>query len=113
MIDVIRERLRQGHRTMRYPDAPPPPLPERFRGRPALDASKCQEGCADCAEACPTGAIDLQGGPRIDLGRCLFCAECASACPEGALAYSGDYRLPRRSRAGCASSSGARSSCAR
>lgn len=98
MIDVIRARLRQGHRTMRYPDAPPPPLPERFRGRPRVDASKCQVGCSDCAEACPTGAIDLREGPRIDLGRCLFCTECASACPEGALEYGSDYRLSVRSR---------------
>jgi len=98
MIDVIRARLQQGHRTMAYPDAPPPPLPERFRGRPELDASKCRDGCRDCAEACPTGAIDLQGGPRIDLGRCLFCTECASACPEGALDYGRDYRLAVRER---------------
>ena len=99
MIDVIRARLRQGHRTMRYPDAPPPPLPERFRGRPRIDASKCQIGCSDCADACPTGAIDLREGPRIDLGRCLFCTECASACPEGALDYGSDYRLAVRERA--------------
>lgn len=99
MIDVIRARLRQGYRTMRYPDAPPPPLPERFRGRPRLDVSKCQVGCSDCAEACPTGAIDLREGPRIDLGRCLFCTECASACPEGALDYGSDYRLAVRERA--------------
>jgi len=99
MIDVIRERLRQGYRTMGYPDAAPPPLPERFRGRPTLDVSKCREGCADCAEACPTGAIELRDGPRLDLGRCLFCTECADACPEGALIYSQDYRLAVRERA--------------
>ena len=29
MIALIRERLRQGHRTLGYPDAPPPPLPPR------------------------------------------------------------------------------------
>ncbi|HEX5068178.1 MAG TPA: NADH-quinone oxidoreductase subunit NuoB [Myxococcota bacterium] len=98
MIDVIRARLRQGHRTMRYPDAPPPPLPERFRGRPRIDASRCPVGCSDCADACPTGAIDLREGPRIDLGRCLFCTDCASACPEGALDYGGDYRLAVRER---------------
>jgi Ni,Fe-hydrogenase III small subunit/NAD-dependent dihydropyrimidine dehydrogenase PreA subunit len=99
MIDVIRARLRQGYRTMRYPDAPPPPLPERFRGAPRIDASKCQVGCRDCADACPTGAIDASAGPSIDLGRCLFCTDCARACPEGALAYGPDYRLAASARA--------------
>jgi len=99
MIDAIRARLQQGHRTIGYPAEPPPPLPERFRGLPSIDVSKCPDGCARCAEACPTRAIDLQGGPRIDLGRCLFCTDCASACPEGALEYGGDYRLAVRSRA--------------
>jgi Ni,Fe-hydrogenase III small subunit/Pyruvate/2-oxoacid:ferredoxin oxidoreductase delta subunit len=106
MIDVIRARLQQGHRTMAYPDGPPPPLPERFRGRPMLDASKCSEGCRDCAEACPTGAIDLRDGPRVDLGRCLFCTECASACPEGALVYGRDHRLAVRERAALVVGSG-------
>ena len=99
MIDAIRARLRQGHRTMGYPDAPPPPLPERFRGLPSIDSGKCVEGCSRCAEACPTGAIDLRsGGPRIDLGRCLFCTDCANACPAGALEYGDDYRLAVRNR---------------
>jgi len=99
MIDVIRARLRQGYRTIGYPDAPPPPLPERFRGRPQIDVSKCREGCSDCAEACPTGAIDLRDGPHVDLGRCIFCTDCARACPEGALDYSRDHRLAVRERA--------------
>jgi Ni,Fe-hydrogenase III small subunit/Pyruvate/2-oxoacid:ferredoxin oxidoreductase delta subunit len=99
MIDLIRARLRQGYRTMAYPAAAPPPLPEHFRGRPLVDAAKCREGCSDCAEACPTGAIDLRGGVRVDLGRCIFCTDCASACPEGALRYSTDYRLAVRERA--------------
>jgi Ni,Fe-hydrogenase III small subunit/Pyruvate/2-oxoacid:ferredoxin oxidoreductase delta subunit len=98
MIDVIRARLRQGHRTLAYPDGPPPPLSERFRGRPSIDASKCPDGCARCAEACPTGAIDLREGARIDLGRCLFCTDCMDACPAGALSYSQDHRLAVRER---------------
>jgi ferredoxin len=79
MLDLIRARLRQGYRTMAYPKGPPPALAERFRGRPTIDASKCPDGCARCAEACPTQAIDLTDGPRIDLGRCIFCTDCVNA----------------------------------
>ena len=93
MLKAVIARLRQGHRTIKYPSAPPPPMPDRFRGRPVLDASKCRSGCTACAEACPTGAISLEGGRRIDLGKCLFCADCVAACPEGALAHERDYRL--------------------
>jgi Ni,Fe-hydrogenase III small subunit/NAD-dependent dihydropyrimidine dehydrogenase PreA subunit len=99
VIDVIRARLRQGHRTIDYPQGAPPPLPDRFRGRPLVDASKCPDGCAACAEACPTQAIDLRDGVRIDLGRCIFCTDCASACPAGALEYGRDHRLAVRRRA--------------
>ena len=99
MIDLIRARLRQGCRTIAYPNAPPPPLPERFRGRPLIDASKCPDGCARCAEACPTQAIDMRDGIRVDLGRCIFCTDCANACPADALEYSRDYRLAVRKRA--------------
>jgi Ni,Fe-hydrogenase III small subunit len=38
------------------------------------------------------------GGPRIDLGRCLFCTECVEACPESAIRYTRDYRLATRNR---------------
>ncbi len=98
MINEILARIQQGHRTMRYPAAAAPPLPERFRGRPVIDPSKCPDGCRACAAACPTGAISIAETARIDLGRCLFCTDCVEACPEGALRYSGDYRLSTRTR---------------
>jgi Ni,Fe-hydrogenase III small subunit/NAD-dependent dihydropyrimidine dehydrogenase PreA subunit len=102
---------------MKYPDGPPPAMPERFRGMPALDGSKCAAGCQACAKVCPTGAIvarqtgsgalglkapdplaPVAEGLRIDLGRCLFCGECAAACPEGAIRFTTDHRLAARKR---------------
>ncbi len=98
MWDVLRARLRQGSRTLAFPDGEPA-LPDRFRGRPALDTAKCREGCRACVEACPTHALSNDGsGPALDLGRCLFCSDCVEACPEGALAYSGEYRMATRAR---------------
>ena len=98
MLKVMLARLKQGHRTMRYPDAPPPPVPERFRGRPTFDAAKCPDGCAACAGACPTQAIRIDEKPTVDLGRCLFCTDCLDACPTGAVRYSKDFRLAVRQR---------------
>ena len=100
MLKILLSRAQQGHRTMRYPDGEPPAMPPHFRGVPAIDASKCPDGCRACAEACPTDAISFEGGkPAIDLGRCIFCPECEAACPEKAITYSNDYRLATRSRA--------------
>ncbi len=97
MINLLRARIRQGHRTIAYPKGPAPTLPERFRGHPVLDAKLCAEGCNACAGACPTGAITL-APLAVDLGKCLFCVECASACPTGAITYGRDYRLAARAK---------------
>jgi Ni,Fe-hydrogenase III small subunit/formate hydrogenlyase subunit 6/NADH:ubiquinone oxidoreductase subunit I len=99
MLNIILERFRQGKRTISYPAGDPPPLPDRFRGLPVLDESKCPDGCAKCVEACPTDAIGRDGlGLRLDLGRCLFCSECVEACPADAIRYTQDYRLAARTR---------------
>jgi Ni,Fe-hydrogenase III small subunit/NAD-dependent dihydropyrimidine dehydrogenase PreA subunit len=103
MFKIIGERLRQGHRTSAYP-AVAPSLPDRFRGLPVLDADRCEQGCRECVESCPTDAVAVEqpeGQPtrlRLDMGRCLFCTECTQACPSGAIGYSQDYRLAVRNR---------------
>lgn len=99
MLKILWTRIRQGHRTIPFPRKEPT-LPERFRGRPVLDSSKCREGCQACVESCPTQAITLtqKNTLQLDLGRCLFCNDCTDACPEGAITYSNDYRLSVRER---------------
>jgi Ni,Fe-hydrogenase III small subunit/NAD-dependent dihydropyrimidine dehydrogenase PreA subunit len=94
MWDLLKIRWRQGMRTITFPpEEGAGGLAERFRGRPALDPAACKEGCAACADACPTEAISLEGGVRLDLGRCVFCVECAAACPPGAIRFTRDHRL--------------------
>jgi Ni,Fe-hydrogenase III small subunit/NAD-dependent dihydropyrimidine dehydrogenase PreA subunit len=98
MIDIIRARIHQKYRTIRFPDGPPPAMPDRFRGRPLIDMKRCAEGCRQCADACPVGAITFPniGNPVIDLGKCLFCDDCKLACPQHAICHSDDYRLSVR-----------------
>ena len=76
MLDLIRNRLRQGIRTLPFPKGPSPELPERFRGRPARDPARFPRDSAG-----------------LDLGACLFSPEEAAAYPAGALAYTGDFRM--------------------
>jgi Ni,Fe-hydrogenase III small subunit/Pyruvate/2-oxoacid:ferredoxin oxidoreductase delta subunit len=99
ILGILQYRAAFGRQTVAYPEGPAR-FPERFRGRPAIDPSRCAEGCRDCADACPTGAVIDAGRPsmRVDLGRCIFCPVCEEACPGGALRFTRDYRLAARSR---------------
>ena len=96
MLRLLKTRMRQGRQTLRFP-LEPVRLPERFRGRPALDESRCEEGCRACSDVCPTEAVAVRP-LRIDLGACLFCGVCQESCPGGAIRYTPDFRLATRSR---------------
>jgi Ni,Fe-hydrogenase III small subunit/NAD-dependent dihydropyrimidine dehydrogenase PreA subunit len=108
MIKAILARIQQGHRTMKFPAGEPPQMPDRFRGRPEIDASACAasgaQACAECLGSCPTDAIKRvpaaggKEGLSIDLGACLFCPDCEEACPAGAIQFTKDYRLATRRR---------------
>ena len=98
MIKATIARLRQGHRTIAYPKGVPPPMPDRFRGRPVIDAAKCADGCRACAAACPTGALDADDPTRLDLGKCLFCTDCMRACERHAICHDAGHQLAARDR---------------
>ncbi len=92
MLKAFLERIRQGHRTLPFPPGEDA-FPEGLRGRPTLEPAKCREGCRECADSCPTGAISTEPTLTLDLGRCLFCNECVNACPTGAIRFTPDYRM--------------------
>jgi Ni,Fe-hydrogenase III small subunit/NAD-dependent dihydropyrimidine dehydrogenase PreA subunit len=94
---ALRVRLAEGRPTI--PDIAAATVPEKFRGKPRIDSSRCTDGCSACVEACPTGAISLTP-LTIDLGACVFCPLCIEACPEGAITYTNNYRMAATSREG-------------
>ncbi len=98
MLRLLLARLQQGHRTIAFPAAEPT-LPDRFRGAPTIDPTKCPDGCDKCIAACPTDALAVDAkGLKLDMGKCLFCIECTSACPTGAVAFGPGYSLATRAR---------------
>lgn len=101
-FNIIRTRIKQGHRTMSYPDGPAPALPVRFAGLPVIRGDLCRGCNAPCLDVCPTEAISIspEGAVRLDLGRCVFCRECQRACSKGALKFGGDHRLGSATREG-------------
>ncbi len=101
MLNLIRNRLRQGMGTLAYPREPAPELPKRFRGRPMRDPDRCPEDCRACRDRGPTAVLVRapEGRTALDVGACLFSPEEAEACPAGAITYSRDYRMAARTRA--------------
>jgi Ni,Fe-hydrogenase III small subunit/ferredoxin len=98
MLKETIARIRQKHRTIAFPEGRPV-LPDRFAGRPQVDASKCASGCQACVSCCPTGAIAAGDGRlSIDEGLCIFCRKCESSCPSGAINFTRDHRMAARRR---------------
>lgn len=98
MLRILKARVHQKYRTMRYPAGPVPQMPDRFVGRPILQGP-CPVLCRACLEVCPTTAITKEGrNVTLDLGRCLFCRDCAQACPQGHIVFSADHQLAAAQR---------------
>jgi Ni,Fe-hydrogenase III small subunit len=97
MLTIIRERIRQGHRTGKFPKEEPN-LPDRFRGRPTIAQGLAPAVYAEAATSCPYGALQVTDQkPQLDLGRCLFCADCPPAVA-GVVTFGRDYQLAVRQR---------------
>lgn len=70
-------------------------------GRCPADCRTCAAACPYDAIEPGAGGQDTGAGkhPAIDLGKCIFCAECAHACPKGAIVFTTDARMATRTRA--------------
>ncbi len=107
LVELIRTRSRQGTPTLTMP-AGAADLPERYRGRPVRDATKCAGGCRECAARVPSGMLvqGPDGTVRVDAGASLFSPDEAAACPDGAVRYTTDHRMASRTREGLVSAGG-------
>lgn len=98
MLKTIKEILRTGDATVKYPFAPLD-RPKDARGKPEHDPQACI-ACAACAVACPPNAIqmvtDVNEGTitwSINYGRCVFCGRCEEVCPTDAIVLSKEFEL--------------------
>jgi Fe-S-cluster-containing hydrogenase component 2 len=52
----------------------------------AIVKSELCEGCGDCVDSCPTGAIEMkESKATIDTEQCADCAACVDSCPKQAI----------------------------
>jgi Ni,Fe-hydrogenase III small subunit/ferredoxin len=100
MFERLLARLEDGPYTAPFPPGPGARLPERFRGRPVLDPSRCRGDCGECAARSPSELLRVgpDGRARLDVGACLFAPEEAAACPHGALSFTNEYGMAGTSR---------------
>lgn len=105
MWNSLKARLRQGHRTGKFPYQAPA-LPEHFQGRPEIVSEKCC-ACGKCTAICPTDAVTVApGAVSIDTGKCIFCGKCAAICSGQAIKYGREYRLGAMTRENLIASDG-------
>ncbi|HKI15876.1 MAG TPA: 4Fe-4S binding protein [Roseiarcus sp.] len=91
--------LASGKATTSWPAADGADGQDGLLGMPRYDPQACREGCRECADVCPTHAIEASGGGlSVDYGRCVVCQLCTEACPTGAMAPSNDWAFGVRSR---------------
>jgi Ni,Fe-hydrogenase III small subunit len=99
MLDFIRIRLKQGTRTSSFLEGEAD-FPERFRGAPRRDPSRCEGGCSGCEAGLPSALLRRQEGAatELDVGASLFAPEEILSCPREALSFTPEYRMAARRR---------------
>jgi Ni,Fe-hydrogenase III small subunit/formate hydrogenlyase subunit 6/NADH:ubiquinone oxidoreductase subunit I len=98
MLNILWARIKQGHRTIKYPRRPPV-VPDRFRGLPEMDPALGVKDGEAMVAVCPVGALALREGRlTLDMGKCLFCGECEKRGPEGAIRFTRNHQLAARRR---------------
>ncbi|MBS0232310.1 MAG: NADH-quinone oxidoreductase subunit NuoB [Proteobacteria bacterium] len=92
--------LRSGKATTEWPLKGETDGQTHVLGMPRYNPAQCLDGCKECAEVCPTHAIDAKDDViQIDYGRCVVCQLCTEACPAGAMEPSNDWAFGVRGRA--------------
>jgi pyruvate formate lyase activating enzyme len=62
------------------------PEGQSFAPEVMLRASRCLKGCFECLAVCPEGALSKNGAiPVLDRIRCTACGQCAEVCPTQAI----------------------------
>jgi heterodisulfide reductase subunit A-like polyferredoxin len=56
-----------------------------------VDEKLCTS-CGVCVEACPFGALTMDGGAKVIWEKCLGCGVCTGQCPTEAIALIRDER---------------------
>jgi Ni,Fe-hydrogenase III small subunit/formate hydrogenlyase subunit 6/NADH:ubiquinone oxidoreductase subunit I len=84
MFETLRQSLKTGVVTTRYPETPPE-IARRARGKPEIDWANWKDARPG-ARICPTGAISFEDRnservANLDVGKCIFCGLCADVDP--------------------------------
>ncbi len=96
--------LQQGKATTGWPRRPAEAGQEGVLGMPRFAPEHCPPDCAECAAACPTGAIAVAKNETaskrlaVDYGRCIVCQLCVEAFPAEAATASFDWAFGTRER---------------
>ena len=94
MWQILKNRVKQGYRTCKYPKKDPV-FPSRFRGRPVIKNTQAAQTGGDQIQSAKdsTEALSCKDALAVDMGKLLFNEDIKQALPPGALSYSTDYRM--------------------